>query len=343
MHDLTGNLLKLEPNTSRPVSPANEADETLTTPTEESYPSVSATGGGGGGGGDDSIDAVQQIRRKSASSHWQKLNIKRRLSKVNMKISSTFDKRGFFSGATDGTPLSPVEVSPDSISNSLTPDTDTDIMAELEKEIHQNINDMETSKTSSPINQPESASNSDQESEPKTITEAKPQQRHWSKLKLKSILSSAASSGSSGGGSNSTTSGGGGSGIDTKSSEYQKKQRTISQPQVLLNKRVDFSEESELKSASVSNVDGGAILRPSELELFDEHGQPLPPLRQMKKYKRNRMLSVPNISFSNKDAAKLKDLRSRAEKDQTAAGPSLGATYTAAIFAGHLMRRFSKY
>lgn len=329
MHDLTGTLLKLE-HTSRPVSPANEADENLTTPIEESVPAISLMSATAHTT-DDSVD-VQQIRRKSASSHWQKLNIKRRLSKVNMKISSTFDKRGFFSGATDGTPLSPVEVSPESISNSVTPDTDTDIMAELEKEIHQNISDME-SKTASPIYPPESGSNSDQESEPKTVREARPQ-RHWSKLKLKSILSSGAGGGV-----------GSGSCIETRSSEYQKKQRTISQPQVLLNKRVDFTAESELKSASVSNVDSGggsAATRPSELELFDETGQPMPPLRQMKKYKRNRMLSVPNISFTNKDAVKLKDLRSRAEKDQTA-GPSLGATSTAAIFAGHLMRRFSKY
>lgn len=327
MHDLTGTLQKLEP-TSRPVSPANEADESLTTPIDESVPAVSstfATAALAASAVDDSIDA-QQIRRKSASSHWQKLNIKRRLSKVNMKISSTFDKRGFFSGATDGTPLSPVEMSPESISNSVTPDTDTDIMAELEKEIHQNINEME-SKTASPINPPESGSNSDQESEPKTVREARPQ-RHWSKLKLKSILSS----GAAGGG-------------ETRSTEYQKKQRTISQPQVMLNKRVDFTDESELKSSPLSNADGsggGVAMRPSELELFDENGQPMPPLRQMKKYKRNRMLSVPNISFTNKDAAKLKDLRSRVEKDQTA-GPSLGATSTAAIFAGHLMRRFSKY
>ena len=93
---------------SRPASPATDALEILSSNEETITPEEASQ-----------IQA-NQLRRKSSS--WK--GFKRQLTKAEMKIKSTFgeassskDRKGsvFFYGPTEGTPLSPVEISPDSV------------------------------------------------------------------------------------------------------------------------------------------------------------------------------------------------------------------------------------
>lgn len=260
-----------------------------------------------------------QSRRKSSS--WKGFNLKRQISKVNMKLTNTFGdsgKRGsvFYYGATEGTPLSPVEISPDSQSNSETVDSDkSDYLVELEKDIVQSIADLEskplTPETLGGTSQDNTASNSDQESEPTSLSEAQSQLAQGLAQSVpKSILQ----------------------GVDVRQVDCeQRKQRTMSQPQALPSKRVDFSDECTVRSLA-TNLEGARLSRPSELPLFDETDRPMPPPRTKKKDKRDqRLLSVPNIKYVRQDSTKMRDLRSRSDKDQ------------ASSFAGSLIRRFSKY
>lgn len=112
---------------SRPTSPAEEADETLT-PTEE-----------------DEYKKMVQCRRKS--SVWKKaLNLKKQISKVNLKIGEGVRRGSTFFGPTEGTPLSPVEVSPPEISPSSSEIETSDYIGQIEKDIDQSLNDLDCSK-----------------------------------------------------------------------------------------------------------------------------------------------------------------------------------------------------
>lgn len=285
--------LNTETNTSRPPSPANEAQENddILSPEE-----------------DEQYTAIAQCRRKSSS--WSRFKLKRQLTKVNMMLTNTFSessgsgsttKRGslFHHGPTEGTPLSPVEVSPITTSHSTSSETDkSDFIVELEKDIVQSIDEVNAKKAITPDSRDATANNSDDpESEPSSFIDY----QHQSQAP-RSILQS----------------------VDMK----PKKQ---SQPQNLPSKKVDFSEETVVRSLA-TNCEGSRMSRPSELPLFDDNGQPILPPRGKKKDNRDkRLLSVPNIKFSRQESTKLKDLRARSEKDQ---GSS---------FAGNIMRRFSKY
>lgn len=317
---------------SRPPSPANEADEECATPTDEVIITPEERV---------KIEAAQ-CRRKSSA--WKGFNLKRRLSKVNLKISNTFGDGGgnsgishksraasiFYHGPTDGTPLSPVEISPDSIESSATPDGSddkSDYLADLEKNIVQSLSDLD-SKTPSEHNPDSSvdntASNSDQESEPVSLSDVQPHiAATYGQSVPRSILQNYDTRGTAAGGSSSTV---------VEEVDYRRRtQRQLSQPQSLMQgKRVDFSEDTIVKSLG-TQLEGAHISRPSDLPLFDDFGNPIAPPRSMKKVKRNRMLSVPNIKLSRLDAVKLRDLRARSQKDQ------------ASSFAGSLIRRFSKY
>lgn len=215
--------------------------------------------------------------------------------------SSSSTKRGsiFHHGPTEGTPLSPVEVSPITTSNSTSSDTEkSDFIAELEKDIVQSIDDLTIKKPITPDSRDATANNSDDpESEPSSLNDF----QHQSQAP-RSILQS-----------------------------YDVKPKKMSLPQNLPSKKVDFSEETVVRSLA-GNCEGSRMSRPSELPLFDENGQPILPPRGKKKDNRDkRLLSVPNIKFTRQESTKLKDLRARSEKDQ---GSS---------FAGNIMRRFSKY
>lgn len=318
---------------SRPPSPANEANEECATPTDESNITQEERV---------KIEAAQ-CRRKSSA--WKGFNLKRRLSKVNLRLTNTFgDGSGssgtgkktrsasiFYHGPTDGTKLSPVEISPESIESSITPDETedkSDYLADLEKNIVQSLSDIE-SKTPSEHNPDSSvdntASNSDQESEPVSLSDVQPQiSTTYGQSVPRSILQNfdaRCATGDSGGSSATVT-------------EEGARRRTLcqlSQPQSLLQgKRVDFSEDIIVKSLG-TQLEGAHLSRPSDLPLFDDDGNPIATLRSMKKVKRNRMLSVPNIKLNRLDTVKLRDLRARSQKDQ------------ASSFAGSLIRRFSKY
>lgn len=317
---------------SRPPSPANEANEECSTPTDDGNISQDERV---------KIEAAQ-CRRKSSA--WKGFNLKRRLSRVNLKLTSTFGDGGgssgtgqkkrsasiFYHGPTDGTPLSPVEISPESIESSNTPDETedkSDYLADLEKNIVQSLSDIE-SKTPSEHNPDSSvdntASNSDQESEPVSLSDVQPHiGTSYGQSVPRSILQNVDARCSTGGASSSTV---------TEEVDFRRRtQRQLSQPQSLLQgKRVDFSEDTIVKSLG-TQLEGAHLSRPSDLPLFDDYGNPIAPLRSMKKVKRNRMLSVPNIKLSRLDSVKLRDLRARSQKDQA---PS---------FAGSLIRRFSKY
>lgn len=241
-----------------------------------------------------------------------------------MKLTNTFSevgstssgtKRGsiFYHGPTDGTPLSPVEVSPITMSNSTSSDTEkSDFITELEKDIVQSIDDTTTVRkpvtpdTNANSSRDTTANNSDDpESETNSLNEFQQQsQVNLGQSVPRSILQSV---------------------------DGAVKPKKVSQPQNLPSKKVDFSEETVVRSLA-NNVEGARLSRPSELPLFDDNGQPIIPPRSKKKDKRDqRLLSVPNIKFTRQESNKLRDLRARSEKEQ---GSS---------FAGNLMRRFSKY
>lgn len=137
-------------NPSRPTSPAEEADESLT-PTEE----------------DESKKiAMAQCRRKS--SVWKKtLNLKKQISKVNLKISNTIGegvRRGsVFFGPTDGTALSPVEMSPPEFPATSDSERESSV-SQIEKDIIQNLADLEINADKTPTGNDLSDDNSDMDS-----------------------------------------------------------------------------------------------------------------------------------------------------------------------------------
>lgn len=137
----------------RPSSPAEEAEELLS-PTEDDECKKSLTS---------STSSTPQNRRKS--SVWKKaLNIKKQISKVNIKIGEGVRRGSVFFGPTEGTPLSPVEMSPD-----LSPNDGerpkSDYVQQLENEIVQSLSDLEVAMAMEKLNEEPSASNSDHESE----------------------------------------------------------------------------------------------------------------------------------------------------------------------------------
>lgn len=133
---------------SRPTSPAEEADETLT-PTEEGE-----------------YKKMEQCRRKS--SVWKKaLNFKKQISKVNTKIGEGVRRGSAFFGPTEGTLLSPVEISPPDTSADKSQVDRQDFIGHLEKDIIQTLSEANCNKN--PLEdktiEEQSGSNSETDSE----------------------------------------------------------------------------------------------------------------------------------------------------------------------------------
>lgn len=142
-----------ENESPRPSSPVEEAEEALT-PTEDDECRKPLTS---------STSSMPQNRRKS--SVWKKaLNIKKQISKVNLKIGEGVRRGSVFFGPTDGTPLSPVEMSPD-VSPNDGERPKSDYVQQLENEIVQSLSDLEVAMALEKLNEEPSASNSDHESE----------------------------------------------------------------------------------------------------------------------------------------------------------------------------------
>lgn len=226
-----------------------------------------------------------QSRRKSSS--WK--GFKRQLSKVDMKLKKTFGegrKGSIFYAPTDGTPLSPVEISPDTVSSSTPTDTDkSDYMEDLDKDDLEMSDDSDTNTNT----------NSDQESEPRSLSQS--QSNSNQNIAEQSCPRNIP---------------------DFPPRIDGRKARTMSQPAFPAQslKKVDFNEEIMIKT-SFSTVDGGRLSRPSDLPLQDNSDRPNPPPRTKRKDNRNqRLLSVPNIKYVRQDAAGMQDLRSRSNKDQ---------------------------
>lgn len=141
----------------RPSSPAEEAEESLT-PTEEDECRRSLTSSSSG---------APQNRRKA--SVWKKaLNIKKQISKVNLKIGEGVRRGSVFFGPTEGTPLSPVEVSPDASPNDGERPR-TNYGQQLENEIVESLSDLEVAMAMEKLT--EEASNSEHESDCDMIPE----------------------------------------------------------------------------------------------------------------------------------------------------------------------------
>ncbi|XP_055709030.1 syntaxin-binding protein 5 isoform X7 [Phlebotomus papatasi] len=290
-------------NSSRAPSPANEALEVGAVPIDESVTPEDV-----GKGGPDS----GQQRRKSSS--WKAFNIKRQLSKVDTKIRSTFGtsdpsgggKRGsvFYCGATEGLPLSPVEISPDSDPKSTSTDTEqdkSDFVEQIESEIVQSLDEMTNQRS--------------------VDTVEKDVERHHEVLRTtspcpgiaqsvpKSILQQ----------------------TESNSMRDQKRVEFIEEPVQRIT-LVSPSEGARVSRPSDLPLfpDGGDLDRP------------IAPPRGKKKEKQ-RLLSVPNIKYIKPESSTqhFKDLRGRATANVGSRGHETGSA-SGSSFAGNLMRRFNK-
>ncbi|XP_055709029.1 syntaxin-binding protein 5 isoform X6 [Phlebotomus papatasi] len=290
-------------NSSRAPSPANEALEVGAVPIDESVTPEDV-----GKGGPDS----GQQRRKSSS--WKAFNIKRQLSKVDTKIRSTFGtsdpsgggKRGsvFYCGATEGLPLSPVEISPDSDPKSTSTDTEqdkSDFVEQIESEIVQSLDEMTNQRS--------------------VDTVEKDVERHHEVLRTtspcpgiaqsvpKSILQQ----------------------TESNSMRDQKRVEFIEEPVQRIT-LVSPSEGARVSRPSDLPLfpDGGDLDRP------------IAPPRGKKKEKQ-RLLSVPNIKYIKPESSTqhFKDLRGRATANVGSRGHETGSA-SGSSFAGNLMRRFSR-
>lgn len=296
---ITDGSAALTGTSSRPVSPATEA---LETPTSEDAPQLPVEGD------------VPQGRRKSMP--WKSFNLKRQLSKVNMIKSKNNEnvaavKKGstFYCAPTEGTPLSPVEISPDTPHSEPIPSEPEDL-EQIEKDIESAIQEMNirTEITIESFRSPSTSDLSDTDSPTVStinIAQSMP----------KSSIHEQMMKGRGG-----------------------RKARTMSLSQPQANYTIE--EPIITKSCVGPSVEGALQSRPSDLPLYDannEHQQhPVPPPRYKKKDKRDqRLLSVPNIKYP------VCDLRSKSGgKFEQQQQPSLQQQQS---FAGNLMRRFSKY
>ncbi|GAB0094074.1 syntaxin-binding protein 5 [Sergentomyia squamirostris] len=286
-------------NSSRAPSPANEALEVTPVPNDESITPEEGSRIVQEGGG--------QQRRKSSS--WKAFNIKRQLSKVDTKIRSTFSstdgasgKRGsiFYCGPTEGVPLSPVEVSPDSDPKSTSTDTEqdkSDYLEQIESEIVQSLDEVNSQKFDSDDREVERY-----QEIPRTSPCLAPSPGIAQSVPKSILQQSEASS-------------------------------------VRDMKRVEFLEEPLQRVTLVSPTEGGRLSRPSDLPLFgdDDPDRPIAPPRGKKKEKQ-RLLSVPNIKYTKQDGGQqFKDLRGKATAGNR--GHESGSV-SGTSFAGNLMRRF---
>lgn len=225
-------------------------------------------------------------RRKS--SIWKKaLNIKKKIGKVNMSLGEGIQPRF---GATEGTRLPPIEVSPTSVEGPTSSPTDeqptslpsmnTSFTENVEKSIIQDLSELNVNTQS---NEPHPTQFND---EPSVSMERKSS--------------------------------------DDTDAEWKK--RVMSQPKCLQTRRSDVSDELITRVTASSLVEGCQQSRPSDLQLFDDGGKPIP-LPRTQSNRNQRLLSVPNIQY-NRSISENTRMKSRKEPISIAA---------------NLMRRFSKY
>ncbi|XP_055371127.1 syntaxin-binding protein 5 isoform X1 [Condylostylus longicornis] len=319
----------------RPVSPAAEVFETVT-------PQYSPCA-------EEQLDdqpAVGQCRRKS--SVWKNINLKRRFSKVKTcKAVSTESPVGFpikqaggskfYYGVVEGTPLSPIEISPDtppkSPSSQPKCESPTPIQTPTESDLDKvdYLFDLENENSLAQL-----------EVKPDQSLETTLEQQHQTKTATNSSSDTSEATSLTPSQSNSDQNIAQNITIQQKiipgSVQCQqaakirgKKERTMSQP--YFSKRYEYGEEHQVLAKSISNTEGSKLSRPSDLPLFDQYGEgneynnkPSVPPRIKKKDKREqRLRSVPNIKYA------VRDLRGRTEKQDPTSS-----------FAGNLMRRLNK-
>lgn len=252
---------------SRPASPAADALEVLSSNEEAITP-------------EEAIKMqANQSRRKSSS--WK--GFKRQLTKAEMKIKSTFseassskDRKGsiFFYGPTEGTPLSPVEISPDSVESSPSSpepgDVDEFEKAEKIAQLIKNIEELGADLDSP--NDKDENKGSNQESETSSIVKS------------------------------------------DDSGEKKEKMRSISTPHgPVPMKRVEFIEES-FKKVNVTPIEGAFMSRPTELSLEDENAPLRPPRTKKDSQRTDRLLSVPNIKLNKQQLSNLRKPSTSAAK-----------------------------
>lgn len=224
----------------RPVSPTVEEAQEALSPYEDE---------------DEEAKKLAQSRRRS--SIWKKaLNIRKKISKVNIPFGETVPQRF---GPTEGTILSPIEVSPTTIeahihenqevATSLPTMTATN-MENIERSIVQNLAELNA-------NTDFDYYRSDDDDRCQETNKRR-------------------------------------SSVDP---DAEWKQRVMAQPQSLQTRRSDASEESIMKMSS-TNVEGNRqSKRPSDLPLFDDNGRPIAPPRGYSQ-RNQRLLSVPNIKYN---------------------------------------------
>lgn len=218
----------------------------------------------------------------------------------------------FYCAPTDGTPLSPVEISPDTPNSGSIPSEPSeveksDFLEQIEKDIESTLDEMNI-KTEITIESMRSPSTSDlSDTESPTV----------------STINMAQSVPKS-------------SFHDQMIKARGKKERTMSLSQA----QGPFNiEEPIVVKSSVTPIEGAFQSRPSDLPLYDgnndQQQQPVAPPRYKKKDKREqRLLSVPNIKYPvcdlrSKSGSKFEQQQQQPQQQQS--------------FAGNFIRRFSKY
>lgn len=203
----------------RPASPVEEAQEAFS-PNEDD---------------DDDMKKMAQSRRKS--SIWKKaLNIKKRISKVNMSFGDGVQPRF---GPTDGTPLSPIEVSPTTVEAPSTEDLTQRERAEMEAIERSIVQNLAALNANSDYEERSDDDNAGDNSDSNMVVERR----------------------------------------QSMDPDAEWKKRVMTQPQSLQTRRSDASEELAMRVSTGSYVEGSRQSRPSELSLFDECGRPIPPPR----------------------------------------------------------------
>lgn len=218
---------------------------------------------------DEESKKMAQARRKS--SIWKKaLNIKKRISKVNMVFADDGHRIGGVGLPTEGTPLSPIEVSPTTVELPPTASDGTTVVESQPKSSY--LSEMDHIEKSIVQCLAEMNANSDVDEDNDDVDTAAVDRR---------------------------------SSVDP---DADWKKRVIMQPHCLQTRRSDVSDDlvgkvsSAASAASAANIDssGGACqLRPADLPLFDDTtGRPIPPPRQNANSRNQRLLSVPNIKYN---------------------------------------------
>lgn len=202
----------------RPVSPNVEEAQEALSPYEEE---------------DEEAKKLAQSRRRS--SIWKKaLNIRKKISKVNMPFGEGVQQR-----STEGTILSPIEVSPITVEAPIyehqevvasLPTMSASDMESLERAIVQNLAEL----------------NANSDFEDRSDDDDRSQETSQRR-----------------------------SSVDP---DAEWKRRVMAQPQSLQTRRSDASEESVMRM-SPTNVEGSRQSRPSDLPLFDDMGRPIAPPR----------------------------------------------------------------